>query len=109
MSILVNTKMQKALIQSNAITDYYPQQGCLFSDGFNSVIRFALGYVTTVYQPLILPVFLGYKYCNYKPNDDTIRDVKEYGAGMVVGLLGKKYGSNEQVPNYFKLKEMGLV
>src|SRR5689334_15176852 len=110
MAILINTKVHKALYDSNAITDEYPYTRPLFSDGWNSFIHFALGYATTAYNPLILPVFLGYKYVNHKPYDNTITDVEEYGLGMFAGcLIGEKYGSAGQPSNYMKLKIMGII
>lgn len=110
MSILVNTKTHKALYQSTAITDEFPYTRKLFSDGWNSIIHFTLGYVTTAYQPIIFPLFLAYKVVEYRPYDNTTTDVEEYALGMLAGgFISPKYAGSGQVPNYFKLKEMKLI
>ncbi len=110
MSVLINTKIDKKLYESMAITDSYPYTRPLFSDGLNSLIHFALGYVTTTFQPLIFPAFLTYKAMNYQPYDNTTTDLEEYALGMVAGgVIGENNAKNAQVPTYFKLMELGLI
>lgn len=113
MAVLINTKIHKALYDSNAVTDEFPYTRSLFSDGWNSFIHFALGYATTTVNPLILPVFLGYKYMNYHPYDNTTTDVEEYGLGMLAGgLISPKWIKDVvdgPVPTLIKLSEMGYI
>jgi len=56
MSILINTKIDKKLYESEAITDEYPDSR---KSLIRSLVYFGLGYATTSYQPLILPLFVG--------------------------------------------------
>lgn len=109
MAILINTKVHKALYDDNSITDEFPYTRKLFSDGWNSLAHFMLGYATSTVTPLILPVFLGYQYYNYKPYDNTITDVEEYGLGLLLGSVVPLEKQTDGASNYFKLKMMGLI
>ena len=107
MSILVNTKIDRKLYESTAITDEYPDSR---QSLIKSLVYFGLGYVTTSYQPLILPLFVGYQFFDYKPFANTVTDSKEYALGMLVGGLIDPYTSKAgQVPTFMKLKEMGMI
>lgn len=104
MSVLINTKIDRKLYESTAITDEYPDMRPIW----NTLFYFALGYSTIKYQPIILPIFVGYEYLYYDQ-----KDVKEYAAGIVAGsafhLLSSNVVEDGAMSNFFKLKELGLL
>lgn len=104
MSLLINTKIDRKLYESTAITDEYPDTRPIW----NTLFFVALGYSTIKYQPMILPIFLGYEYLH--PDS---KDMKEYATGMLAGsafhLFASRYAVDGEVPNFIKLKEMGLL
>ena len=110
MSVLVNTEISRSLYESTAMTDQFPYSRPLFSDGWNSLAHFLLGYATTAHQPIIFPFFIGYQYLDYKPYDNTVTDVEEYLLGVLAGgVVGKKNGVDRRIPNYFTLQMMDEV
>ena len=57
-----------------------------FSDDKNSLMHFIFG-VSSSYQPIIIPIFLGYQLLAQKK--DVQYSLVEYGSGYVLGRLTK--------------------
>ncbi len=57
-----------------------------FSDGWNSLWHFSLGLLASI-EPAVTPFFIAYQVLT--PDENTMTDLAEYGAGFLVGNYNK--------------------
>jgi len=111
--MLLNSKIDKYSYRERIDNiDSFPYTRKLFSDGGHSFINFLLGYLTSV-EPMIAPFFLGYEAYKYKPYDNTTTESLEFVLGYMAGsffpITFDGSPSTGEIPNFFRLKMLGLI